>query len=108
MIETVHADGDVTVTVRGGLLHLCPFRDETDVGGVEIVWRVDGMTLELHSLTDYLDAFANSRMSHEEITDRIRHDLSTIDGIKLVSVVTDWNTAGLEVSCATSPTPQPD
>lgn len=104
MIRTVEVDGDTTVTAWGDLSHLCPYRDETDNGRVRVVWQTEGQTIELHSLADYFASYADSRMSHEEITDRIRHDLSTILGLTLLMVTTEWDTAGLEVVCATSPT----
>jgi len=103
-VITVPCDGDVTMTATGDLTHLCPHVDEIDNGAIHIEWRVAGQTYELHSLAEYLRGFKDSRISHEEITDRIRHDLSTVNGIELISVVTTWDTAGLEVSCSTSPT----
>jgi NADPH-dependent 7-cyano-7-deazaguanine reductase QueF len=105
MIATVDASGDVTVRTHGDITHLCPFRDEVDRGRIDISWRVDGQTIELHSLRDYLDGYATSALSHEAITDRIRHDLSVLPGVVLLAVTTRWTTADMEVACATSPTP---
>lgn len=93
---------DVTVTAIGALVHLCPHVDEVDNGTIEITWRVDGKTLELHTLAKYLSRFKDSRLSHEQITDRIAHDLSI--EVDVISVTTRWQTAGMEVSCSTSPT----
>lgn len=95
--ETVPCDNDVTVTVTRPLQHLCPFKDETDNGTITIHWAADGASFELHSLAAYLDAFATSQMSHESITDRIRHDLSSTPGVTCVSVRTNWPTAGFTV-----------
>jgi NADPH-dependent 7-cyano-7-deazaguanine reductase QueF len=103
-IRTVADTSDVTVTVAGSLDHQCPHVDEADHGTIAISWRVNGQTYELHSLADYLRRFKDSRISHEQITDLIRHDLSTVDGIDLLSVETNWTTAGMEVQCSTSPT----
>lgn len=95
----------VTITATGAITHLCPHVDEVDNGRISITWRVDGQTYELHSLAAYLRSFKDSRLSHEALTDRIRHELSVVDGIELVAVETTWTTAGLGVTCSTSPTP---
>lgn len=102
---TVPDTSDVTVTATGDLRHRCPHIDEVDQGLTTITWRVEGQTLELHTLAAYLHGFENAALSHEQLTDRIRHDLSSLPGIELTSVTTTWLTAGLEVSCSTSPTP---
>jgi NADPH-dependent 7-cyano-7-deazaguanine reductase QueF len=103
-MRTVSCGADVSMAISAPLQHLCPFVDEVDHGTVEIAWATTGATLELHSLREYLDGFEDAQMSHEELTDRIRHDLSVIDGIDLISVETTWETAGMEVTCSTSPT----
>lgn len=104
-IRTVEDASDVTLTVTGDLRHLCPHVDEVDYGTVMIAWRAQGETFELHSLAEYLRGFKGARISHEQITDRIRHDLSAFPGVELVSVETNWQTAGLGVKCSTSPIP---
>lgn len=104
-LDTEDCDADVTVTTSGPLTHLCPFRDEVDHGSITLVWRCAGATLELHTLRDYLTSWELCTLSHEEITDRIRHDLSVVVGIELLSVETTWHTAGMEVQCSFSPTP---
>lgn len=104
MSLTVPCSGDVTMTVTSPMTHLCPHVEEVDYGHITITWRVTGQTFELHTLAEYLRGFKKSRISHEEITDRIRRDLSVHDGIELVSVETTWDTARMEVRCSTSPT----
>lgn len=99
-VLTVEDASDVTVTVVGPLTHLCPHVDEVDTGTIEITWTAQGETYEFHSLAEYLAGFADTRMSSEAITDRIRHDLSVVPRIKLVSVTTTWDTAGLAVTVA--------
>lgn len=103
-MKTVPCVSDVTMRVNARLIHLCPFKDEVDNGHVVVTWRVNGQTLELHALAQYLNAWAAVTISHEEITDRIRHDLATVDGLTDVSVETFWDTAGMDVTCSTSPT----
>lgn len=104
MIRTAPSTADVTLSATAPLVHRCPFVDEVDNGTVTISWRVDGQTLELHSLRVYLNGFRDSEISHETVTDRIRHDLATIPGVADVTVSTTWDTAGMEVTCSTSPT----
>lgn len=96
-LQTVYCDSDVTITVAGTLTHLCPFVDETDLGTFTVSWRPDGRTFELHSLAAYLGAFTDARLSHESITDRIRHDLASTPGIAAVRVDTTWTTGALDV-----------
>lgn len=105
LFRTVPCDSNVTMRVDGYLEHLCPHVDEVDRGLVTIVWKPLGETLELHSLMEYLDGFSELKISHEQITDRIRFDLILAPQVQLISVTTTWNTAGLEVTCSTSPTP---
>lgn len=102
---TVEDSSDVTVTAAGPLRHLCPHRDEVDRGSVTITWRTAGQTFELHALAEYLLSWRTAKVSHEEITDRIAFDLHTVAGVELITVETRWQTAGLEVTCSTSPTP---
>lgn len=96
---------DVAMTVSGALTHRCPFVDEVDHGHVTITWRCAGGTLELRELAAYLRRHRDAIVTHEELTDRIRRDLSTLPGIELLAVETQWETAGLEVQCSTLRTP---
>jgi NADPH-dependent 7-cyano-7-deazaguanine reductase QueF len=84
---------------------MCPFVNEVDNGTITITWEADGWTLELHSLRAYLSTFQDREISHEELTEEIRAELSTHHGINEVTVNTNWRTAGMEVRCCTSPTP---
>jgi NADPH-dependent 7-cyano-7-deazaguanine reductase QueF len=102
-LRTSPTDAETEVTVTADMQHLCPFVDEVDFGTIAITWQCDGATLELHSLREYLDGFKDSELSHEALTDLIRHDLSVIPGVDLASVTTTWQTAGMGVTCSTSP-----
>lgn len=104
-VKTVPSDTDVTVTASADLRHRCPFVNEVDFGRIHIAWRTVGATYELHSLAEYLRTFKDAELSHEEITDRIRDDLSVVREIEILSVETTWLTGGMEVRCSTSPTP---
>jgi len=96
--ETVSTQSNVTVSVASPLRHTCPFVDEVDDGFVDISWRCNGASIELHSLRAWLDQWSDCDDSHEEITDAIVHTLGSLSGIKDVSVVTYWTTAGMSVS----------
>lgn len=103
-VLTVPDSSDVTVTATGDLIHRCPHVNEVDYGTVTITWHVRGETYELHSLAEYLRGFKDADLSHEQITDRIRNDLSAESHIEMVGVESTWQTAGMEVRCSTSPT----
>lgn len=96
-LTTVPEPSDVRVTAAGYLTHECPHIAETDHGAVAISWTCSGSTIELHSLSRYLDAYEGEPISHERISEQIRADIAALDGITNVSVTTRWNTANLEV-----------
>lgn len=99
-LERVQVKAVVDITVYRELRHLCPFKGELDIGRVKIeLCSADGWTTELHSLDEYLQAFAILEISHEELTDVIAVDT------RAIRVTTYWRTAGMEVRCSTSPTP---
>jgi len=89
---------DVTVVITSPITHRCPYADETDHGHIDLTWRCAGRTLELHSLRAWLDEWAVSVISHENLTDVILHILGTIEGIEDVTVTTRWATAGMNVT----------
>lgn len=104
-ITTVPIEADVALTVTANLQHMCPFVHEVDSGSVTITWETDGWTIELHSLRAYLNTFHDRKISHEELTEEIRAELNSHKWINITSVNTSWRTAGMEVSCFSSPTP---
>jgi len=91
--------------VTAQLVHRCPYRDEVDEGVIELSWRTNGRTLELHALRDWLGGFAEAAVTHESLTDTIRFVLGQQPGIGLLDVSTRWNTAGMEIVCASLATP---
>lgn len=95
---TVSTMADVTMSITAPLSHRCPFVDEVDVGTAEVSWRCNGQTLELHALRTWLDQWAPCDVSHEEITDVLFNNLSSIPGIADVTIVTHWTTAGMSVT----------
>ena len=101
-ILAVPAASTGLVTASRWVRHLCPHVPEVDEGRVAITWRCDGDTIELHSLSAYLDEWAACRISHEEIVARIASDIARSGRVTDVRVVGSFNTAGIEVevTCA--------
>lgn len=104
-VVSVDVAGQTVQVRRARLLHSCPFKDETDVGTIDLAWDTGDATVELHSLRAYLDGWAGVCVSHEDLTAEIHADLAGLPGITRVLVSTHWTTAGMEVSCSTSGTP---
>lgn len=100
----VPCTAETTMTAAGPLEHICPYVDEVDQGHVTIAWKTKGETFELHALAEYLSGWRDMEVSHESVTLLIRDHLNIYEGIEVISVVTTWETAGLEVRCFTSPT----
>jgi len=95
-ILTVDCESSATVTVTSSLVHQCPFRHEIDNGSITITWICDNRTIELHSLATYLQTFADTEISHEEIASVILSYLSSLDSrIRLISVHATFLTAGI-------------
>ena len=104
MIVTAPIDATVRLSATADIQHMCPFVHEVDNGTITITWTADGWTLELHSLRDYLNTFHDREISHEDLTEEVRAELSTNHGINNINVTSKWRTAGMEVLCSTSPT----
>jgi NADPH-dependent 7-cyano-7-deazaguanine reductase QueF len=104
-VKVVPIEATARMRVTSPLRHLCPFVNEVDNGEVTIGWDAEGWTFELHSLRAYLNTFAEREISHEELTEELRAELSTHHGIEAVKVETNWTTAGMGVTCSTSRTP---
>jgi NADPH-dependent 7-cyano-7-deazaguanine reductase QueF len=106
-VVTVGAPRGVILSATAPARHLCPFKNEKDEGTVTVYWVTEGRTLELHSLRRHLDDFAaaysNTEISHEEYTQRVRDGLTFqghLHGLRITMVVTNWDTAGMPVSCS--------
>jgi NADPH-dependent 7-cyano-7-deazaguanine reductase QueF len=72
--------------------------DEVDEGTVELAWRTDGGTLELHSVRAWLDTYADREIAHEDLTEELHAELAAMPKIDDVQVTTHWNTAGFTVT----------
>lgn len=102
-VKTVPIEATVTMSATADIQHMCPFVHEVDNGTVTIAWEAQGWTIELHSLRAYLNTFSDREISHEELTDEIRVEIGSHFGIEDVKVVSNWRTAGMGVTCSTSP-----
>lgn len=100
--RTVPIDSVVQMSATADIQHLCPFAEEIDNGTATITWQAAGWTLELHSLREYLNTFHDREISHEDLTEEIRAELSSHLGISHVTVNTSWRTAGMGVKCISS------
>lgn len=100
-MSTFTTPARVTMTATAPLRHLCPVVDEIDEGTVTVQWSTDGATLELHALATYLGGFADTKISHEDITELIAADLAAFPGVEVSRVVTTWTTAGMSIECST-------
>ncbi|MFC5789574.1 hypothetical protein ACFPPE_06875 [Agromyces tardus] len=85
------------ITVHAPLRHLCPFVDEIDNGTVTVEFRVTTTTFEAHALAAYFAEFADTRISHEALTDRIFTELNAHDGPTVTRVSSEWTTAGMNI-----------
>jgi NADPH-dependent 7-cyano-7-deazaguanine reductase QueF len=98
MIDTVPAVAGIHCKATAlTFQHLCPIKDEHDRGTLHLTWTTTTVTLELHSLADYLHAWRDAAMTHEAICDRIAHDLTT-NGVDNVTVTFVGYTAGLTIT----------
>jgi NADPH-dependent 7-cyano-7-deazaguanine reductase QueF len=89
------------IIISGPITHLCPYVEEVDVGTVEISchWSPGLTELELGDLSRQLQAYHDTYISHEALTQEIADELADHHP----TVVTRWNTAGLAVECRAVP-----
>ncbi len=80
--------------MRRQVTHLCPFKDERDLGTLEAAWEGDGV--EFYELEEFVVGLQDQpRMTHERFTDAIRDWLGA--RASQVEVETTWSTAGFAV-----------
>lgn len=84
-------------TVTAKVVKLCPFRDEVDHGTVTLTFDSDDLP-ELHAVAADLGDYRGVKLTHEEFTRRV---LDNYAGRACVAVESTWQTAGLDVRCAT-------
>lgn len=77
-------------------VHQCPFKNETDEGELEVTYAAGDQSIELHSLKAWLDTLDEWEVSHEAYTHHVRDTLETV-GVKVLTCVTRWTTAGMKV-----------
>jgi NADPH-dependent 7-cyano-7-deazaguanine reductase QueF len=77
----------VRITVTAQISHLCPFKDEIDIGHVRLVYSEP---TELAALAEYLRSFTDQVVTHEVLTQEIAKHTGA-------EVTTWWTTSGLHV-----------
>lgn len=103
-IELVPAAAKVTASATAQVDHLCPFKDETDEGSVTIIWDCAGDTVELHSLSLFLAAFAFEKISHEDLVGEIFARFEALaPRVVIRSVTARFTTAGIDVEVRRGP-----
>lgn len=98
---TAPTQAEVRVRITLPIQHLCPFVPEVDHGTITVAWNTYGQTFELHLLKYYLQSFADTKISHEDLSEKIQKELAAYPGIRKVSVETTWDTAGMDVLVST-------
>lgn len=81
-------------------VHLCPYVEETDEVTVEVHYDVDNQAIELHSFAEYLRGYAEEKISHEDLAQKIATDVRRLlspDKPELVAlgVYVEFETAGV-------------
>jgi 7-cyano-7-deazaguanine reductase len=73
---------------------LCPRSGYPDFATIRITYVPDKVIVELKSLKLYLNKYRNVSISHEEVTNKIYHDLYTLLKPKSLDVLGDFNPRG--------------
>jgi len=73
---------------------LCPRSGYPDFATIHIKYIPDKLIVELKSLKLYLNQYRSSYISHEEVTNRIYHNLYTALKPKSMEVTGDFNPRG--------------
>jgi NADPH-dependent 7-cyano-7-deazaguanine reductase QueF len=86
----------VRITITSPAAHLCPFKEELDLGHIVIEYDLapDAEPVELHELRAAIDAFASRAVTHEQMTYQLTESLPFG-----ATVVSRWHTAGMDVEC---------
>lgn len=94
-LETVSAPVGVEVTIETDVIARCPVDDGVDRYSLEVRVLCDGQNVEAQSLQDYLDSFANERVSQEALTHRIGQVLEKALPDARLTVTTTGEHAGI-------------
>jgi NADPH-dependent 7-cyano-7-deazaguanine reductase QueF len=98
LIEVNESERTTDIRIEGHITHQCPFEDEQDVGKITVHYSPWKSEIELWSFAEYLDSFAETKISHEELTRRIRSELDEWVDPRQLTVRTEFKTAGLNIS----------
>lgn len=89
----------VEVTLSTPLTHRCPYRDERDVGHLWFSYSTEHGEIELYRFAELVAAYDREAITHESLTE----DLAMLFAPFHPSVVTEWMTAGVVVTCRAVP-----
>lgn len=97
-MKAVPAPANVDCVASAPARHLCPFKDEVDVGTLVFRWNTgSGLTIELHSLAAWVAVWNDHVISHEDLVngayDALRHA-----GVRPLAVTWNGQTAGMDVA----------
>lgn len=94
-LQTVDAPAGVEVTIETDVIARCPVDDGVDRYDLTVRILCEGQNVEAQSLQDYVDSFAEERVSQETLTHRIGEDLGTALPDARLVVTTTGEHAGI-------------
>lgn len=97
-LRLVDSPAGLVCTARTTVRHTCPFVDEIDIGQMVIEWVTGTKTIELHSLSSWLDTWTTERVSHEEMCSQVMLALRMLGGIGVRRVEYHAETAGIDIT----------
>jgi hypothetical protein len=97
------APGVLVVARANDFQHKCPVVDEIDRGNLTVWWVTTDRTIELHSLRDYLNTWADTATTHEDLVTAIAAAL-TWAGVAGTGARFTGRTAGMDVEATANPT----
>jgi 7-cyano-7-deazaguanine reductase len=90
-----HADRDYEVDhVVPEFTCVCPLTGQPDFATIRIRYVPDRWLVELRSLKLYMWSYRSEGAFHEDVTNRILHDLVRTVAPRRMEVVGDWNVRG--------------
>jgi len=94
-VPNPHVDRDYEVDhVVPEFTCVCPMTGQPDFATIRINYVPDRWLVELKSLKLYMWAYRNEGAFHEDVTNRILHDLVRTLAPRRMEVVGDWNVRG--------------
>lgn len=103
---SINPNDRLSITLTGRLTCRCPVNEKQDEAIVTVTYKPVEAVLELASFSDYLDAFRDRPITHEEATAVIADEIRWSVMSDEVTVATTWEPVeGIDcvVTCSTSP-----